>query len=1002
MKDHTREALEAEIKRLRTLLEQAGTGAEKQAWPDLHQPAAVMMPQATSASGPVHVQKPAGEIASSTGSRVCGDARRLAVFNNLNELAIILTDPDGIVTDWNAGAERVLGWRAEEMIGQSIQRIFTATDRATHRAKQEMDDALHQGRMTNECWHLHMDGQQYWMSEAMSPLYADDRSHIGYMRVLQDRTSEQLAGRAIEESQQRYRLAAEATNDAIWDWDLSSNHVLWNDALEQAYGYSLADVDNAAEWWIGRIHPDDRTRIHSSIYAVIDGGGTTWTDEYRFLRQDGTYAEVIDRGQVIRNAAGRAVRMIGAMLDLTRMRAVEIALRQSEERFRTILETIEAAFAIVQVKFDADDQPVDYMFLEANPAFERQAGVDLRGKWVTEFAPELEQFWFETYGHVAKTGEPANFENYAEAFERWFDVRAVRVGNPADRQLAILFSDVTQRRSAEERLRVSESLARENVQRVQLALAAGAIIGTWNWHLPTDRFTVDEGFALAFGLDPALGREGLSLEQIIATVHSEDREGLKAAIAEAITRGGAYAHQYRVRRADGKFYWIEANGRIDLAADGTPHNFPGVLIDVEHRRSIEAERDRATAALRALNETLEQRVAERTAALIQTEDKLRQSQKMEAVGQLTGGLAHDFNNLLAGISGALELMNLRLSQGRFEDIDRYMASAQGAAKRAAAVTHRLLAFSRRQTLDPRPIDVNMLMEGMTELIQRTVGPGIRVETVAGRHLWSASVDASQLENAILNLCINSRDAMPDGGRITIETSNRWLAGDIARAYDLPEGQYLSLSVADTGTGMTPAVIAKAFDPFFTTKPIGQGTGLGLSMIYGFAKQSGGQVRIDSETGQGTQVSIFLPRYIGEASEATTGPTMTNTVPGEARGTILIVDDEPTVRLLLMDVLGDLGYTLIEAADSVSGLKVLQSDVNIDLLITDVGLPGGMNGRQMADAGREIRTGLKTLFITGYAESAALGNNSLGPGMQVLTKPFGIDTLASRVQEMLAL
>jgi len=202
--------------------------------------------------------------------------------------------------------------------------------------------------------------------------------------------------------------------------------------------------------------------------------------------------------------------------------------------------------------------------------------------------------------------------------------------------------------------------------------------------------------------------------------------------------------------------------------------------------------------------------------------------------------------------------------------------------------------------------------------------------------------------------------------------------------------------------MTPAVIAKAFDPFFTTKPIGQGTGLGLSMIYGFAKQSGGQVRIDSEKGQGTQVSIFLPRYIGEAAEAATVPTMTNTVPGEARGTILIVDDEPTVRLLLMDVLGDLGYTLIEAADSVSGLKVLQSEVNIDLLITDVGLPGGMNGRQMADAGREIRTGLKTLFITGYAESAALGNNSLGAGMQVLTKPFAIDTLASRVQEMLAL
>tara|TARA_R110002095_G_scaffold201854_1_gene182916 strand:- start:3441 stop:6449 length:3009 start_codon:yes stop_codon:yes gene_type:complete len=1000
LKDHTREALEAEIKRLRTLLEQAGTNAEQQTCPDLPQPAAGMMTQATSANGPAHVQGPAGETATSSGARVSNDARRLAVFHNLDELAIILTDPAGIVTDWNAGAERVMGWRAEEMIGQSIERISTAADRATHRAKQEMDDSLHQGRMTHERWHLHKDGQQYWMSEAMSPLYADDRSHIGYMKVLQDRTSEQLAGRAIEESQQRYRLAAEATNDAIWDWDLSSNQVLWNEALEQAYGYSLADVDNAAEWWIGRIHPDDRTRIHSSIYAVIDGNGATWTDEYRFLRQDGTYAEVIDRGQVIRNAAGRAVRMIGAMLDLTRLRAVEIALRQSEERFRTILETIEAAFAIVQVKFDANDKPVDYMFLEANPAFERQAGVDLRGKWVTEFAPELEQFWFETYGHVAKTGEPASFENYAEAFERWFDVRAVRVGDPAERQIAILFSDVTQRRAAEERLRISEALARENIQRVQLALAAGAIIGTWNWHLPNDRFTVDEGFARAFGLDPALGREGLSLAQVIATVHAEDRDGLQAAIAEAISRGGAYAHQYRVRRADGRYYWIEANGRVDHALDGTPQNFPGVLIDVEHKRSIEAERDRATAALRTLNDTLEQRVADRTAALMQAEDKLRQAQKMEAVGQLTGGLAHDFNNLLAGISGALELMSLRLSQGRLDDIDRYLATAQGAAKRAASVTHRLLAFSRRQTLDPRPIDANLLVEGMTELIQRTVGPSIQVNTVSADDLWSASVDASQLESAILNLCLNSRDAMPDGGRITIETANRWLEGESARAYDVPEGQYLSLSVTDTGTGMTPAVITKAFEPFFTTKPIGQGTGLGLSMIYGFANQSGGQVRIDSELGRGTRVSLFLPRYRGDVTEPIVAPACTDSVLGEARGTILIVDDEPTVRLFLMDVLGELGYTLIEAADSIGGLKVLQSDVNIDLLITDVGLPGGMNGRQMADAGREVRADLKTLFITGYAESAALGYQTLGPGMQVLTKPFAIDTLTTRVQGLM--
>jgi PAS domain S-box-containing protein len=809
-----------------------------------------------------------------------------------------------------------------------------------------------------------------------------------------------LVDRSTEDTQVRYRLASNVTSDAVWDWDLDADQVLWNDALELAYGHSLANVDSSGQWWLDHIHPADRERIHQSIHAVIDSGGTTWTDEYRFQRVDGSYADILDRGHVIRTVQGRAVRMIGAMLDLTRVRAAEAALRQSEERFSAILETIEAAFAIVQVKFDADDRPVDYQFVEVNPAFERQAGVDLRGKWVTEYAPELEQFWFDTYGHVAKTGEPANFESFALAFERWFDVRAVRVGDPADRRIAILFNDVTQRRDAENRLRISEALARENIQRVQLALAAGAIIGTWNWDLPSNQFTVDDGFARAFGLDPALGREGLKLEQIIATVHPEDREGLIAAIDDVIARGGAYAHQYRVRRADGRYYWIEANGRVDHAPAGTALSFPGVLIDVEDRRSIEAERDRATAALRALNETLEQRVAERTAELIQAEEKLRQSQKMEAVGQLTGGLAHDFNNLLAGISGALELMSMRIAQGRLNDIDKYMLSAQSAAKRAAALTHRLLAFSRRQTLDPRPVDVNLLVEGMTELIQRTVGPSIRLETISAPDLWPASVDTSQLENAILNLCINSRDAMPDGGRITIETANQWLDSDAAQANDLPAGEYLSLTVTDTGTGMTPGVIAKAFDPFFTTKPIGEGTGLGLSMIYGFAKQSGGQVRIGSEVGRGTSMCIYLPRHLGETGIGAVVPAQTAAALTGSCGTILIVDDEPTVRMLLMDVLGDLGYTLIEASDSVAGLKLLQSDVSIDLLITDVGLPGGMNGRQMADAGREVRAELKTLFITGYAESAALGNSSLGVGMQVLTKPFSIDALAARVLELL--
>ncbi|MBA4287728.1 MAG: hybrid sensor histidine kinase/response regulator [Pseudomonas sp.] len=942
----------------------------------------------------------AAQLAASRAALAASEARQRAIFECAIDFAMVATDPRGNITEWNAGAVNVMGWSAEEILGQSAAIFFTPTDRASGRVEMEMQRALLEGRASDERWHLRKDGQLFWASGELMPLYADDQSHLGFVKILRDRTQEHLAGRALFESQERYRLALKATRDAVWDWDLQTRQIVWNEALQQAYGFPCAAIDSTSEWRFAQIHPQDRERVEESIRSAIDGSGSTWSAEYRFRCQDGSYAEVLDRGHLIRDADGRAERIIGAMLDLTRSRSAETALRLSEERFSTILETIEAAFAIVKVKFDADDRPVDYYFVEANPAFERQCGVNLRGKWVTEFAPNLEKFWFETYGHVAKTGEPANFESYANTFERWFDVRAVRVGDPADRQIAILFNDVTERRDAEERLRVSEALARENVERVQLALAAGAIIGTWHWDLPTDSFTVDEAFAKVFNLDPALGRTGLSLEQVVTTVHPDDRDGLIGAINEAIARGGAYSHQYRVRDADGKYNWLEANGRVECADDGTALRFPGVLIDVEERRSVEAERDRANAALRALNDTLEQRVIARTADLMQAEEKLRQSQKMEAVGQLTGGLAHDFNNLLAGISAALELMQKRISQGRFKDVDKYLATAQGATKRAAALTHRLLAFSRRQTLDPRPTDVNTLIVGMTELIQRTVGPSIRLKTLVAPDLWPALVDASQLENALLNLCINARDAMPDGGSITVETANRAVAVESVRTLDIPEGEYLCLCVTDTGTGMSTEVIAKAFDPFFTTKPLGQGTGLGLSMIYGFTKQSGGHVRVHSQVGQGTTMCIYLPRYRGEAKQNHDATRSTTAPLVKAGETILIVDDEPTVRMLLKDVLSELGYTVLDAADSIEGLETLRSNAQIDLLITDVGLPGGMNGRQMADAGREIRPKLKTLFITGYAENAVIGSAQLGPGMQVLTKPFAVDTLVSRVSDLL--
>jgi PAS domain S-box-containing protein len=382
------------------------------------------------------------------------------------------------------------------------------------------------------------------------------------------------------------------------------------------------------------------------------------------------------------------------------------------------------------------------------------------------------------------------------------------------------------------------------------------------------------------------------------------------------------------------------------------------------------------------------------------EEALRQSQKMEAIGQLTGGIAHDFNNLLAALMGSLELMQSRIARGRANEIHRYLAAAQEAVKRAAALTHRLLAFSRRQMLSPMLTDLNHLVKSMEDLIRRTIGQQIELQVMAADKLWMTQVDQNQLENALLNLCINARDAMPHGGRVTVETANTMIDERMASEGDMSSGQYVSLSVSDTGAGMTPEVISRAFDPFFTTKPMGSGTGLGLSMIYGFAKQSGGLVRIHSEVGRGATVCIYFPRLVGEyeparvVAELAAAPRAT---PGEA---VLVVDDEELVRMLLIDVLEDLGYSSLEAGDAQSGLKILRSNARIDLLVTDVGLPGGMNGRELADAARTLRPDLKILFITGYAENTVLSHGHLESGMQIMIKPFAMEALGTKISDMI--
>ena len=652
---------------------------------------------------------------------------------------------------------------------------------------------------------------------------------------------------------------------------------------------------------------------------------------------------------------------------IERFRA-EASRRESEDRFRAF------AQAMPNHVWAADGAGALYWFNEQVYAYCGASPGELDGTaWSAIVHPDDVEAAGRAWADALATGRPYETEfriRRGDGAYRWFLVRAepIRAGGEVVRWVGTNTDIDDRKRATAELARLADGLERQVEERTRERDRA--------WRLSQDLLVVAEADGTIAEVNAAWTKLlGWSASDLVGTgfvafTHPDDLEGTLEAFAGIFREPLATPYEYRFRHKDGTYRYFAWTGSFE---DGRVY---------ASGRETTAEREQA-------------------AALRRSEEALRQSQKMEAVGQLTGGLAHDFNNLLAGISGSLELMQTRMSQGRLTDLDRYMTAAQGASKRAAALTHRLLAFSRRQTLDPKPTAVNALVHGMEDLIRRTVGPAVHIEVVGAAGLWPALVDPPQLENALLNLCINARDAMPEGGRITIETANKWLDDRAARERDLPPGQYLSLCVTDTGTGMTPDVVAKAFDPFFTTKPLGQGTGLGLSMIYGFARQSGGQVRVYSEVGQGTTMCIYLPRHYGQAEGDEAMPDLADAPRAEQGETVLIVDDEPTVRMLVTEVLEDLGYTAIEAADSVAGLKVLQSDVRIDLLVTDVGLPGGMNGRQVADAGRVRRPGLKVLFITGYAENAAVGNGHLEPGMAVLTKPFVMEALASRIKDLIA-
>jgi PAS domain S-box-containing protein len=603
---------------------------------------------------------------------------------------------------------------------------------------------------------------------------------------------------------------------------------------------------------------------------------------------------------------------------------------------------------------------------------------------------------WDTVGPIAEralAGEASYFEDMAVQIERhgypepaWFTFSYSPVRDETGAVGGILCTvvETTAKVRALTTLRQrEEALRRLNATLSQQVLAQGVAMASDRdclWRISPD---VMMAASLATGrllsVNPAFGAcFGWSVEEattrpFMDLIHPEDRTRTLDKLRRLSSGAPLVGYEMRVLHKDGSYRWVA----LTISPEGE------LLYGVA--RDISAEKQQAD-------------------ALRQAEEALRQSQKMEAVGQLTGGLAHDFNNMLAGVTGHLELMKLRLRMGQSGDLPQRIDAALGVTGRAAALTHRLLAFSRRQALDPKPTSVNALVESMTDLIERAAGPAIAVRARLQAALWTTLCDPNQLESALLNLANNARDAMPEGGLLTIETENATLSAAQARRHgDLRPGEYVQVAVRDNGAGMPADVVARAFDPFFTTKPMGQGTGLGLSMVYGFAQQSGGAVRIDSKPGEGTTVRLLLPRHLAAelgATSAAEPPSADAPLAADARkGLVLIVDDEDDIRNVMSEVLQLQGYDVLTAADAPQALRLLQArtgGVRPDMLVTDIGLPNGMNGRQLADQVRVTWPQLPVLLVTGYAESTVMKNETLPAQMELLTKPFAMHALVDKV------
>jgi PAS domain S-box-containing protein len=886
------------------------------------------------------------------------------IFDGATDYAIIALDLMGRIVRWNEGARRIFGWTAEEVAGRQWSMLFVPEDEAADKHREAMGTALEHGTMHHDRWHLRNSGERFWASGSISPLLDEQGQPTGFVKVLRDRTDEHLSVQALAEAQDRLRRAQDAGGVGVFSLDLDTHLLSPSPEFCRIFGLQPCDAIPVEE--MQSLMFDEDLQALSDPDARRAGTAPLYV-EYRIRRaSDGEVRVISRKGEYERNAAGKPIRLVGAVQDVTERRTALRELHESEARFRALVQAIPDHIWSART-----DGCIDW-FNDRTYVYTGEPEGSLLGDgWARVIHPDDLEATNTAWREAREAGHAYEIEyrlRDRNGTYRWHIARGIPVKDDfgtIGRWIGTN-TDIHDQRETRAKLEATnqtleESVAERTADRDRM------------WRLSTDVMLVADFNANIISVNPAwttvLGWDESDLlgQPFMDLIHPEDVEATLAEVGRLAEGATTFRFENRYQTKDGSYRRISWTAVPD---DAFIHAVG---------RDVTAERESAE-------------------ALRKTEIALQQAQKMEAIGNLTGGVAHDFNNLLQVVAGNLQLLGKDVIGN--EKAERRITNALAGVERGSKLASQLLAFGRRQALDPRVVNVGRLIRGMDEMLRRTIGEGVEVETIVSGGLWNTLIDPMQIENALLNLAINGRDAMEGFGKLTIEVGNAYLDDAYARHHqDVEPGQYVVLSVTDTGTGMSFDLIEKVFEPFFSTKPEGKGTGLGLSMVYGFVKQSGGHVKIYSELGLGTTVKMYLPRSVEQ--EDIEAAVLDTPVEGGPE-TILVAEDDEGVRATVVEMLQELGYRVLKAPDATAALTIIESGISIDLLFTDVVMPGPMKSAEMAKKAKERLPRLAVLFTSGYTENSIVHGGRLDPGVQLLSKPYTREALARKIRHVLDL